>query len=121
MICNIKVSQFHKKLEDVNGLDGHINFNFSATLVAALIGFISAVHINKSKTNDSLQLFRYTKLYEISHELARENRKALIESLLSIFSTRKENIVKCCGLAKLLIDKEFWSDIDEKSRHRMRF
>ena len=80
--------------------------------VAALISIINTFLINKSKSNDSLRLFRYTKLYEILHELA--NNEINTNNPLAAIDDRRRNIVRSCGLAKSLVDKKYWEDIDEK-------
>ena len=85
-----------------------------AAATAALIGIINTFLINKSKSNDSLRLFRYTKLYEILHELTKANGEISEKDWMIALTVRKQNIVRSCGMARPLVNKEYWGDIDAK-------
>ncbi|MCL2361917.1 MAG: hypothetical protein FWC73_08915 [Defluviitaleaceae bacterium] len=92
-----------------------------AALIAAAVGIftttislILALISNKSKSNDSVRLFRYTKLYEILHELAHTNMAIDNKSAFAIVDARRENLLRSYGMAKPLVSEEYWADIDVK-------
>ena len=84
-----------------------------AAVIAALISIINTLLINKLKSDDSLRLFRYTKLYEISYELRKANMEMRESVPLDILSIRRANIMSSYTMARPLVDEEYWGGIDK--------
>jgi len=92
-----------------------------AAVVTAIIGIIKTLLDNRSKSNDSVRLFRYTKLYEIFSEYLKadtEIREAASnppETPYIILTAKyRMNILNSYDLSKALVDKEFWGNIESE-------
>jgi hypothetical protein len=91
---------------------------FTSTVVAAIVtaifNVIKTILDNKAKTNDSIRLFRYTKLHEILSDylLKLYTERDKDEELPLIIPNRKNNLFNSYILAKPLVNKEYWENID---------
>lgn len=84
-----------------------------AAFISALVGLFKTYVDNKSKRDDAVALFRYTKLYEISAEWHIKNYNIDSKDSLSIELERNRNLVNCYCLAQPLIYKEYLGDIEK--------
>jgi len=100
-----------------------------AAFVAAIVSIISTHLDNRSKSNDSVCLFRYTKLYEIVLELSKANNEvnmkennkigtnsehSALNEIFTKFMFNLNNLINSYSFAKPLVDEEYWADIEVK-------
>jgi len=85
-----------------------------AALVTAIISAVKSFMDSRAKSNDSVRLFGYTKLYEIMHELSKENMESSGKTYFVARTVYRENIIRACGMAKPLVEKKYWLNIDVK-------
>jgi len=83
-----------------------------AAIVTAIINIVKTLIDNKAKTNDSIRLFKYTKLYEILCDQQSKNDSYVGDRWwIEIF--RNKTLQQSYTLAKPLVDQKYWCDIDD--------
>ena len=89
-----------------------------AAIITAIINIVKSIMDNKAKASESVKTFRYTKLYEIVIEWQKNNSESVkvspsgeIDALGNEIG-RNNNLQKCYQLAKPLVDKKYWGDIE---------
>ena len=81
-----------------------------AAVITAAINIVKTIMDNKAKQDDSIRLFRYTKLYEIVVDWQKCNSEAKVDSTYEI--ARNHNLVQHFQLARPLVDQMHWGDIE---------
>ena len=84
-----------------------------STGITAIFNLITSNINNKSQRNDSVMLFRYTKLYEIMVDLQKKNQDITGDDSLSIELDRSQNLVTSFALARPLVDEKLWENIND--------
>ena len=84
----------------------------TSAVVAALVSVIKSIIDNKAKRNDSIVLFRYTKLYEAVSDLQMRNENIDVNKPHTVELERSHNIQKSYSLARPLIDSDLLVGID---------
>jgi len=90
-----------------------------AAIVAAAINIVKTLLDNKAKTNDSVRLFRYTKLYEILVNWQKKNLSVDRDCNMNEIE-RNQAVQQYYTLAKPLVEREYWNNIDDIFSHTLK-